>query len=77
MRADVEETTRDTNVPVTVSVGVVAHRGPGATPDELIALADRAAYRAKWSGRNAVAVPPPADPVDEAERLLADAVHDD
>jgi diguanylate cyclase len=58
---------------VTVSVGVAAHRGAGTTPDALIALADRAAYRAKFSGRNTVAVPPEGDPVDEAERVLLDA----
>jgi diguanylate cyclase (GGDEF)-like protein len=71
VRALVEESTRGSDAPVTVSIGVVAHAGAGTTPDELIALADRAAYRAKWSGRNAVAVPPEVDPVDEAERLLA------
>jgi diguanylate cyclase (GGDEF)-like protein len=71
VRALVEESTRGSDAPVTVSVGVVAHEGTGTTPDELIALADRAAYRAKWSGRNAVAVPPEGDPVGEAERLLA------
>jgi diguanylate cyclase (GGDEF)-like protein len=73
MRAVVEETCAS-DLRVTVSVGAVAHRGEGMTPDELIALADRAAYRAKFSGRNAVAVPPPADPVGEAERLLLDAL---
>ncbi|MGH3024614.1 MAG: diguanylate cyclase [Gaiellaceae bacterium] len=73
MRAVVEESTRATDVPVTVSVGAVAHRGAGATADALIALADRAAYRAKFSGRNAVAVPPADDAVAEAERLLLDA----
>jgi len=36
-------------------------------------LADRAAYRAKFSGRNSVAVPPEGNPVDEAERVLYDA----
>jgi diguanylate cyclase (GGDEF)-like protein len=61
---------------VTVSVGVAAHRGEGTTPEELIALADRAAYRAKFSGRNAVAVPPSGDPVHEAERVLLDALGD-
>ncbi|HEY7561069.1 MAG TPA: GGDEF domain-containing protein [Gaiellaceae bacterium] len=71
VRALVEESRRGSDAPVTVSVGVVAHEGTGTTPDELIALADRAAYRAKWSGRNAVAVPPEGDPVGEAERLLA------
>jgi diguanylate cyclase (GGDEF)-like protein len=61
---------------ITVSVGVAAHRGGGITPDELLALADRAAYRAKFSGRNTVAVPPSGDPVHEAERVLLDALGD-
>jgi diguanylate cyclase (GGDEF)-like protein len=61
---------------VTVSVGVAAHRGDTATPEELLALADRAAYRAKFSGRNTVAVPPDGDPVHEAERVLLDALGD-
>jgi diguanylate cyclase (GGDEF)-like protein len=59
---------------ITVSVGVAAWRGGEATPDELLALADRAAYRAKFSGRNSVAVPPEGDPVHEAERALLDAL---
>jgi diguanylate cyclase (GGDEF)-like protein len=59
---------------MTVSVGVAAHRGGETTPDELLALADRAAYRAKFSGRNSVAVPPEGDPVHEAERVLLDAL---
>jgi len=73
MRATVEAACA-ADLRVTISVGVAAHRGGGMTPDELIALADRAAYRAKFSGRNAVAVPAPADPVAEAERLLLDAL---
>jgi len=36
-------------------------------------LADRAAYRAKFSGWNSVPLPPDGDPVDEAERVLLDA----
>ena len=60
---------------VTVSVGVATHRGGGTTPEKLVAIADRAAYRAKFSGRNSVAVPPEGDPVDEAERVLFDASH--
>jgi diguanylate cyclase (GGDEF)-like protein len=59
---------------ITVSIGVASHRGVGITSDELIALADRAAYRAKFSGRNTVAVPPSGDPVHEAERVLLDAL---
>ena len=43
---------------VSVSVGVATHKGGGTTPEELVALADRSAYRAKFSGRNSVAVPP-------------------
>jgi diguanylate cyclase (GGDEF)-like protein len=59
---------------VTVSVGVAVQRGAGSTSEELLALADRAAYRAKFSGRNAVAVPPEGDPVHEAEQVLLDAL---
>ena len=77
IRALVESSTRDADVRVTVSVGVAAHRGGGLVPDDLIALADRAAYRAKFSGRNAVAIPPEGDPVDEAERVLLDALRGD
>jgi diguanylate cyclase (GGDEF)-like protein len=72
IRALVEETA--TEPPVTVSVGVATQRGGSTTPDELLALADRAAYRAKFSGRNAVAVPPEGDPVSEAERVLLDTL---
>ena len=59
---------------ITVSIGVATQPGGEATPDELVALADRAAYRAKFSGRNSVAVPPEGDPVHEAERVLLDAL---
>ncbi len=74
MRTLVEETTRTTDLAVTVSIGAVAHRGPGTTAEELIAIADRAAYQAKASGRNAIAAAPAGGAVDEAERLLLDAV---
>lgn len=59
LRAFVEEAGA-ADLRLTISVGAVAHRGGGMTPDELIAVADRAAHRAKVSGRNAVAVPPAA-----------------
>jgi diguanylate cyclase (GGDEF)-like protein len=59
---------------ITVSVGVAAQQGGEQTPEDLIGLADRAAYRAKFSGRNSVAVPPRGDPVHEAERVLLDAL---
>ena len=71
IRSFVERSSADPDV--TVSVGVATHTGGGTTPDALVALADRAAYRAKFSGRNSVAVPPEGDPVDEAERVLSDA----
>jgi diguanylate cyclase (GGDEF)-like protein len=61
---------------MTVSVGVAAQQGSAAKADELIALADRAAYRAKFSGRNSVAVPPDGDPVDEAEQVLRNALEE-
>jgi PleD family two-component response regulator len=73
MRATVEEACAS-DLRVTILVGAAAHRGGGMTPDELIALANRAACRAKSGGRNAVAVSPPGDPVAEAERLLLDAL---
>jgi diguanylate cyclase (GGDEF)-like protein len=57
----------------TVSVGVAEYRGRPMAPEELIALADRAAYRAKFSGRNTVALPP-SDPVHEAERVLLEVL---
>jgi diguanylate cyclase len=71
VRALVEETSHD-DVPVTVSIGAVAHRGGGVSAEELLAAADRAAYQAKASGRNAIAAGPARGPVEEAERLLAD-----
>ena len=76
IRAAVERDVRSSQLSLTVSVGVAAHRGDGMTTEALIALADRAAYRAKFSGRNAVAIPPEGDPVDEAERVLLDALRD-
>lgn len=59
---------------LTVSVRVAARRGRELEGAELLALADPAAHRAKFSGRNAVAVPPAGDPVGEAERVLMDAL---
>jgi hypothetical protein len=47
---------------------------PLGTPFFLAPIRDRAAYRAKFSGRNAVAVPPAGDPVSEAERVLLDTL---
>jgi diguanylate cyclase (GGDEF)-like protein len=72
IRAGVEAAGRELPFTLTVSVGVAAHSGEGGTPDGLIAHADRAAYRAKASGRNAVATED-VDPVREAEALLRDA----
>jgi diguanylate cyclase (GGDEF)-like protein len=76
VRIAVERAGSDAGLAVTVSVGAAAHPGGAAAPDDLIALADRAVYRAKFSGRNAVAVPPEGDPVDEAERILLDALRE-
>jgi diguanylate cyclase (GGDEF)-like protein len=73
IRGTVERSMPEPGVKITVSIGVVSHQGAGTTAEKLVALADRAAYRAKFSGRNAVAVPPEGDPVDEAERVLLDA----
>jgi diguanylate cyclase (GGDEF)-like protein len=41
---------------VTVSIGVATAPGDGSTPAELVREADRALYRAKAAGRNAIAV---------------------
>jgi diguanylate cyclase (GGDEF)-like protein len=72
IRALVEESA--SQALITVSVGVAAHPGGTATAEELLALADRPAYRAKFSGRNAVAVPAAGDPVSEAECVLLDTL---
>ena len=47
--------------------------GPACPPSSSWRVADRAAYEAKASGRNAIAAAPPIGPVQEAERLLAEA----
>jgi len=44
----------DARIPVTVSIGVAALRTDLTTPDALIAVADRALYRAKKNGRGRV-----------------------
>ena len=75
IREDVERSGNGAGLQLTVSVGVASAR-TGTTAEELIALADRAAYRAKSSGRNAVATPPDG-PVEAAERALAEAVGTD
>jgi diguanylate cyclase (GGDEF)-like protein len=75
IREDVERSGNGAGLQLTVSIGVAA-AGKGTTAEELIALADRAAYRAKSSGRNAVAMPPDG-PVEAAERALAEAVGTD
>ena len=77
MRALVEETTRDAEVHVTVSIGAVAYRGVGASAEDLVAVADRAAYQAKASGRNAIAAAAPIDPVEQAEQIPRDSLHVD
>jgi diguanylate cyclase (GGDEF)-like protein len=74
IRTLVEQNTAEPRI--TVSVGVAPHRGGHSKTKERLALADRAAYRAKFSGRNNVAVPPEGDPVHEAERVLLDALGD-
>ena len=77
IRSGVERAGTDAALPVTVSVGVAVVTGGGVTSEEIVTLADRAAYRAKFSGRNAVALPPEGDPVHEAERVLLDALRDE
>lgn len=74
MRARVEEVTRADDVPVTISIGAVAQRGPGLSAEDLIAVADSAAYQAKASGGNAIAAAHSSDPVGEAERVLRDSL---
>ena len=74
IRAVVEESTRAGDVPVTVSIGAVSHRGAGITAERLLAVADRAAYEAKASGRNAIAAAPPGNPVEQAEQILRDSL---
>jgi diguanylate cyclase (GGDEF)-like protein len=71
IRADVEAAGVGAGLALTVSIGA-AGLDTCTTAEELVLAADRAAYRAKSGGRNAVALPPP-DPVGEAERLLSQA----
>jgi len=73
VRATVERMGEAQKLQLTVSVGVASVAGLETEPtaSDLLSLADRAAYRAKFSGRNAVATAPVGDPVVEAERLLA------
>ena len=75
IRTDVEK--KGAEWGATVSIGAVTVVNAGVTSDELITLADRAAYRAKFSGRNAVATAPGGDPVVEAERVLAQATREE
>jgi len=44
---------------VGVSIGLALFPEHGSTPDEILAAADRALYRAKQSGRNRISTPPP------------------
>ena len=73
VRSTVERMGAENKMQLTVSVGVASVAGLGTEPtaSDLLSLADRAAYRAKFSGRNSVATAPVGDPVVEAERLLA------
>ncbi len=73
VRSGAERAGRERGLSFTLSVGVAEARVGRVSADELIGLADRAVYRAKFSGRNTVAVAPRGEPVDEAERVLADA----
>ena len=77
LRSRVERAGAEAGLPVTVSIGIAAVATGGVTSEDLVTLADRAAYRAKFSGRNAVALPPEGDPVHEAERVLLDALKDE
>jgi diguanylate cyclase (GGDEF)-like protein len=77
IREDVERSGERAGLQLTVSIGVAVVPEGGATSEELIALADAAAYRAKSAGRNSVATVSPDDgPVAQAEQALADAVED-
>jgi diguanylate cyclase (GGDEF)-like protein len=46
------------HIPLTVSLGALAARGPGLDVDHLIAIADEALYRAKKRGKNCVEMAP-------------------
>jgi diguanylate cyclase (GGDEF)-like protein len=77
IRAGVERAGGEDGTGLTVSIGVASIPWRGVAPEELLSRADAAAYLAKFSGRNAVALPPDGDPVGEAERALAEAVEGD
>jgi diguanylate cyclase (GGDEF)-like protein len=53
VRIAVQRGTEENGIPVTITIGVAAHRH-GTKVDELLSAADRAMYRGKESGRNRV-----------------------
>jgi len=55
VRASIEQDSRLTDTPVTVSVGAYFSR-PGDTLDEILHKADQALYLAKDKGRNQVCI---------------------
>ncbi len=52
----VYEDPEEQKISVTISIGVAEYQGDFKTPDDLIAAADKALYRAKKKGRNRVEV---------------------
>jgi len=63
VRAAVERTPfriKDLKVPVTISIGIITQTTGSASPEDMVAFADEALYKAKQTGRNKV-VPYEAD----------------
>ncbi|HZG77295.1 MAG TPA: GGDEF domain-containing protein [Paenibacillus sp.] len=52
LRKTFERTDSPVGRPITVSIGIAAHPGAGATAEALFEAADEAMYRAKQEGRN-------------------------
>ena len=49
---------RESNIPLTVSIGMAWCESPSDTVHDMISRADAALYKAKGSGRNRVVYPP-------------------